>query len=51
MSVLDEINARWGRGTLRTGSVPIDPDWALRRDLMSRSYTTRLDQLWVFRAD
>jgi DNA polymerase V len=51
MSVLDEINARWGRGTLRTGSVPIDPDWAMRRDLMSRSYTTRLDQLWVVRAD
>lgn len=51
MGVLDEINARWGRGTLRTGSVPIDPDWAMRRDLMSRSYTTRLDQLWVVRAD
>ena len=26
MSVLDEINARWGRGTLRTGGVPVDPD-------------------------
>ncbi|WP_434677098.1 translesion error-prone DNA polymerase V subunit UmuC [Pseudomonas sp. R1-18] len=51
MGVLDEINARWGRGTLRTGSVPIDPEWAMRRDLMSRSYTTRLDQLWVVRAE
>jgi DNA polymerase V len=51
MSVLDEINARWGRGTLRTGSVPVDPDWAMRRELMSRSYTTRLDELWVVRAD
>ncbi|RRV04456.1 translesion error-prone DNA polymerase V subunit UmuC [Pseudomonas sp. v388] len=50
MSVLDEINMRWGRGTLRTGSVPADPEWAMRRDLMSRSYTTRLDQLWVVRA-
>ncbi|RRV04603.1 Y-family DNA polymerase [Pseudomonas sp. v388] len=50
MGVLDEINLRWGRGTLRTGSVPADPEWAMRRDLMSRSYTTKLDQLWVVRA-
>jgi DNA polymerase V len=51
MSVLDEINGRWGRGTLRTGGVPVDPDWAMRRDLMSRSYTTRVGELWVVRAD
>ncbi|RMN71696.1 RulB protein [Pseudomonas syringae] len=51
MGVLDEINARWGRGTLRAGSVPSDPVWAMRRDMMSQSYTTRLDQLWVVRAD
>ncbi len=51
MGVLDEIIARWGRGTLRAGNVPSDPDWAMRRDLMSQSYTTRLDQLWVVRAD
>jgi DNA polymerase V len=35
MSVLDEINRRWGRGTLRTGSVPTNSDWAMRRELMS----------------
>ena len=46
MAVLDEINGRWGRGTLRTASVPSHPEWAMRRDLMSQSYTTRLDQLW-----
>lgn len=46
MGVLDEINTRWGRGTLRAGSVPSNPDWAMRRELMSQSYTTRLDQLW-----
>ncbi|RON55934.1 hypothetical protein BK665_08190 [Pseudomonas frederiksbergensis] len=28
MSVLDAINTRWGRGTLRLASVPTDPDWA-----------------------
>jgi len=46
MGVLDEINERWGRGTLRSGSVPSDPDWAMRREMMSSSYTTRLDELW-----
>ncbi|WP_028622250.1 translesion error-prone DNA polymerase V subunit UmuC [Pseudomonas sp. Ant30-3] len=46
MTVLDQINGRWGRGTLRTASVPSHPEWAMRRDIMSQSYTTRLDQLW-----
>ncbi|MBV4474733.1 translesion error-prone DNA polymerase V subunit UmuC [Pseudomonas botevensis] len=46
MSVLDQINQRWGKGTLRTASVPANPTWAMRRELMSQSYTTRLDQLW-----
>ncbi|WP_311969691.1 translesion error-prone DNA polymerase V subunit UmuC [Pseudomonas baltica] len=47
MGVLDEINGRWGRGTLRAASVPAQPEWAMRRDLMSASYTTRLDQLFM----
>ncbi|WP_085599609.1 MULTISPECIES: translesion error-prone DNA polymerase V subunit UmuC [unclassified Pseudomonas] len=46
MKVLDQINNRWGRGTLRAASVPTDPDWGMRREMMSQSYTTKLDQLW-----
>lgn len=46
MAVLDEINGRWCRGTLRAASVPLNPDWGMRREMMSQSYTTRLDQLW-----
>lgn len=46
MTVLDQINDRWGRGTLRSASVPTNPDWGMRREMMSQSYTTRLDQLW-----
>jgi DNA polymerase V len=46
MKVLDEINCRWGRGTVRSAAVPAEPDWGMRRNLMSQSYTTRLDQLW-----
>lgn len=47
MQTLDSINARWGRGTLRAATVPIDPEWGMRRELISQSYTTRLDQLWI----
>lgn len=50
MTVLDEINSRWGRGTLRAASVPSNPEWAMRRDLMSRSFTTKIDQLWTVNA-
>ncbi|HGM4967423.1 TPA: DUF4113 domain-containing protein, partial [Pseudomonas putida] len=49
MSVLDEINGKYGRGTMRSASVPRAPDWGMRREMMSRSYTTRLDQLWRVR--
>ncbi|WLG65231.1 DUF4113 domain-containing protein [Pseudomonas sp. FP1762] len=27
-------------------SVLTTPDWVIRRQLMSQSYTTRLDQIW-----
>jgi DNA polymerase V len=49
MQVLDEINGRWGRGTLRAASVPTEPYWAMRQNLMSQSYTTRMDRLWIVR--
>ncbi|GAB7527896.1 translesion error-prone DNA polymerase V subunit UmuC [Pseudomonas sp. 3A(2025)] len=47
MKVVDQINSRWGRGTVRSGSVPLNPDWAMKREMMSQSYTTRIDQLWA----
>jgi DNA polymerase V len=45
MGVLDAINGRWGRGTMRLASVPTNPDWGMRREMMSQSFTTRVDQL------
>lgn len=44
MTMLDQINER-GRGTLRSASVPMDPDCDMRREMMSQSYTTKLEQL------
>lgn len=49
MSVLDEINGKYGRGTMHTAAVPRTPDWGMRQEMMSRSYTTRIDQLWKVR--
>lgn len=51
MSTLDEINDRYGRGTVRAGSVPRIPYWGMRREMMSQSYTTRVDQLWTVYAN
>lgn len=46
MGVMDQINAKWGRGTVRPGGVPAAPEWGMRRELKSPSYTTKLDELW-----
>lgn len=50
MSVMDEINGRWGKGVVRLASVPAAPSWAMRRELMSQSYTTKVDELWTVKA-
>src|SRR5690606_25948218 len=46
MAVLDQINARWGRGTLRPARVPATPGWGMRRELLSPRYTTDWNGLW-----
>lgn len=47
MGVLDTVNARWGRGTMRLASVPVAPSWGMRREMMSQSFTTKMDELWT----
>lgn len=46
MSVLDQINQKWGRGTLRPARIPTAPGWGMRREMKSPSFTTNLDELW-----
>ncbi|ETK22703.1 MULTISPECIES: DUF4113 domain-containing protein [Pseudomonas] len=48
MSVLDEIYNRWGRGTLRAAAVLA---WAMRRELMSPSYTPGLTSYGLVNAN
>ncbi len=50
MLVLDQINSKWGGGTLRTAGVPAAPEWGMRREMMSPSYTTKFSELWSVRA-
>lgn len=37
MSTLDAINARWGKGNLRTARIPASPDWAMKQELKARA--------------
>jgi len=46
MGVLDQINAKWGRGTLRPARVPATPGWGMRRELLSPRYTTDWNGMW-----
>ncbi len=45
MAVVDQINRREGRDTVRIGRVPAAPVWAMRREMLSQRYTTRWDEV------
>nr|WP_256346868.1 DUF4113 domain-containing protein [Pseudomonas gingeri] len=47
MPVLDQINGRWGRRTLKVATVPVAPDWRMKRDLLSQRYTTCMAELFI----
>ncbi|WP_280117363.1 DUF4113 domain-containing protein [Pseudomonas luteola] len=50
MSIMDTTNRRLGKGMPWPARITAQPGWAMRRELMSQSYTTRLDQLWTVRS-
>jgi DNA polymerase V len=45
MATLDEINARMGRGTVRSAGEGIQKPWAMRSDNKSKAFTTDWEQL------
>jgi len=49
MAVVDQINAREGRGTVRLGRISATAEWSMKREMMSQRYTTRWDELMVVR--
>lgn len=45
LSVLDGVNQKWGRGTVRLLPEGIDKNWSMRRGNLSPAYTTSWDEL------
>lgn len=45
MKVVDLINQREGRGSVRIGRVPAKHAWAMRREMLSQRYTTRWEEV------
>jgi len=50
MGALDDINQRYGRGTLRLATEGLDRSWQMRRGNLSPAYTTAWEGLPVVRA-
>ena len=42
---LDMLNERYGRGTIRTLASGMEKNWKMQRNLLTRHYTTRWDEL------
>jgi DNA polymerase V len=45
MGVLDGINTRYGKGSIKTGDQDLSRDWLMRRDKLSPCYTTKISDL------
>lgn len=49
MPVLDKINRKMGKGTIKLASDGIDPGWKMKTGNKSPAYTTRWDELPIVR--
>jgi DNA polymerase V len=45
MHSIDQLNRRYGRGTVQWAACGVTPSWMMRRDQLSRAATTRLSDL------
>ncbi|QJD59936.1 DUF4113 domain-containing protein [Pseudomonas sp. gcc21] len=45
MSLVDQINRKWGRGSVRFARTAAQPGWAMKRQYLSPSYMTEWSQL------
>ena len=50
MSALDDLNGRFGRGSLFLARTGLRKAWAVRAEMRSRAYTTRLAEVPVVAA-
>lgn len=49
MDILDQINAKGGKGTLYFAGQGIQPQWKMKREMLSPRYTTRYSDLLTVR--
>ncbi|MFM2158133.1 MAG: hypothetical protein RLZZ124_607 [Cyanobacteriota bacterium] len=45
MACIDGLNRRYGRGTVQWAACGLQPDWAMRRDQLSRAASSRLAEV------
>ncbi len=45
MATIDQLNRRYGRGTVQWAACGLQPPWAMRRGRLSRAATTRLEAI------
>lgn len=50
MRTLDQVNRRFGKNAIHSGRMPLVPAWEMRRELMSKCFTTSVHQLMRFSA-
>ena len=50
MDALDNINTKWGSGTLQYAATGFKKSWMFKREQLSKAYTTQWDQLPVVKA-
>jgi hypothetical protein len=50
LTVLDRINGKFGKSTLHSGRMALSAGWAMKREMMSQSYTTSIKHLMKFQA-
>ncbi|MCA0188476.1 MAG: DUF4113 domain-containing protein, partial [Proteobacteria bacterium] len=50
MAAMDQINDRWGRGSVRPLATGFGGDWRMRREKLSPAWTTRWDEVPAVRA-
>ena len=49
MNVLDQLNAKGGKGTLYFAGQGIQQQWQMKREMLSPRYTTRYSDLLIVR--
>jgi hypothetical protein len=47
MEIVDKINNKFNKKSIRLGTEPLNPEWQMRQLNKSRSFTTSWDELLV----